>query len=106
MNRLCALLLSLLLASPALANDWLPAERGDRWIDSETVYPAVPAFNDGSATTVGVRRALGGWRLFSDFAGLGPLWVHAGTPNRIYIWNGAFAQVFVDFVISSAPGSR
>ncbi len=92
------LALSLALTAPALAaHEWLPAEQGDTWTFVTTADVSVHGVGDGSRDRVSVDQAAGAWRHFTDFAGLGPLWIHAGTDERIYMWNGASAELLIDF---------
>ena len=105
--RILMLRLALLLATlwagaatPARASEFVPWERGDS---------AVYRSDDGAARVfVEIDRSFRNWRHYTNFAGLGPLWVGTSPSNeRVYVWSRLKrrVQLFADFEAPAGQAS-
>ncbi|RMG15437.1 MAG: hypothetical protein D6731_08420 [Planctomycetota bacterium] len=84
MKTVLRLLAAALLALPAAAraNDYLSDDPTDWFRYSEA--------GTGQQVTARIERTAGNWKLWSDWAGMGPTWVYSSDRTRDYfwLWNG------------------
>ena len=99
-----ALTLSSILVASAAA-EWLPGDAGDRQHFTRTVVPStvtIQGVTSGDEVGARIVSRQGGWRLWSDFAGLGPRWVHSGQGDAVYLYDGLQARLLAN--LGAAPG--
>lgn len=91
-HTILSLALLLALGTSAAASDFVPYQAGDNATFTNTRF--------GGDVTVAIDRERGNWKRYTEFAGLGPLWVWAHpTAERVYVWSTALGthQKLVDF---------
>jgi agmatine/peptidylarginine deiminase len=82
----CALALT---PATALANDYISTDANDwfRYTNSQT----------GQQVTSSMQRDLGGWRNWSDWAGMGSTWIYtADNHDYFWLWNGSTYTLVAD----------
>lgn len=105
MHRTASIVLFLTLTASASAGEWLPGDAGDRQRFTRAVFPAhvtIQGVTSGDEVQARVVHRQGGWRLWSDFVGLGPRWVHSGQGDRVYLYDGLQARLLAD--LAATPG--
>ncbi len=92
-----ALLGALALAAEARASEYVPNRETDTWRYKNVRY--------GTEQGVRIDATSGGWRRYTNFGGLGKLWVWTGAGHEyVYIWNGSTYELLANF--AAAVGSR
>ena len=110
LTTLCVLALTSVSSAQsgvAAANPWLPNHpTGSHWTFETRVSPRVPGYGHGDRTEVAVDAAFGEWQHYTDFAGLGPLWVNPRPDGKIAVWTDLGPELLVDFGVAVNDGSR